>query len=608
MIAPARVARVRDPARAGRRRPHRPRRGARAARATARPTTATARWRPRSSTGTLRWRGALDYQLAAPQRDAARQARCRRARRSAARRLSAPPSRPRARVAVVDDAVELVQAGGQVERRRLRQRGAAARWRASAAALPWPDRPADDPARPQALAEYLAIVHSHPRWLVERWLDRYGFDDAEAWLRFNNDAGAADAARQPRCAPRATQLAARLARRGGVRPRRPPIAPRRPDRHRRTGAVVGGLPATGACVVQDEASQLVAELAGADAGRRVLDACASPGGKTTGARGAVRPTRGSSWPATSGPAHATAARHRAAVPAPMRRAWSRSDATAPLPFAAASFDVVLVDAPCSGLGTLRRDPDIRWRRRAGRSRRRSRRAQRELLTRRRAAGRAGRPAGLRAPARASPKRTRTSSTRSSRATPDFARRAAAERWPAWHAVGAAGRRPRAFLRDRTDRTGSKRSSGRSVLDGAEPSRLYVPMIVLRMSLGTRESGARASCCCSPAALLATFLVFAGDRHAGRGPRARGARCLIWSARPLDEATARGRRPRPASCGSTTTRRPTAKVPAGHVLGRSRRPGRPRGASAASASGSARAARRASSRSWSAKPSAPRRSG
>ena len=51
--------------------------------------------------------------------------------------------------------------------------------------LPLPPRPTDTADREAALA-YLSITLSHPSWLVARWLDRYGFDAAEAWAQFNN--------------------------------------------------------------------------------------------------------------------------------------------------------------------------------------------------------------------------------------------------------------------------------------------------------------------------------------------------------------------------------------------------------------------------------------
>src|SRR5262249_54066796 len=98
---------------------------------------------------------------------------------------------------------------------------------------------------------------------------------------------------------------------------------------------------------------------GARPGDRVLDACASPGGKTTamaadiGDRGLIVATdvRGRR-------VDLLARTVRSAGAAPV--AIVRADATA-LPFAA-SFDLVLLDAPCSGLGPLRRDRDIRWKR------------------------------------------------------------------------------------------------------------------------------------------------------------------------------------------------------------------------------------------------------
>jgi 16S rRNA (cytosine967-C5)-methyltransferase len=112
--------------------------------------------------------------------------------------------------------------------------------------------------------------------------------------------------------------------------------------------------------VQDEASQLVAVMARAAAGQRVLDACAAPGGKTTamaadmGDRGLliasdVRPKRVRLLAETVRNAGAQCVR------------VIQANAAQPLPFADV-FDLVLIDAPCSGLGTLRRDPDIKWRR------------------------------------------------------------------------------------------------------------------------------------------------------------------------------------------------------------------------------------------------------
>jgi len=108
--------------------------------------------------------------------------------------------------------------------------------------------------------------------------------------------------------------------------------------------------------VQDAASQWVAELVGARPGELVADVCAAPGGKATLMAGSGATVAGMDVRAS-----------RAALVAENARRLGRSrvvtlvgDGCAP-PFPYSTFDRVLVDAPCSGLGTLRRRPDARWR-------------------------------------------------------------------------------------------------------------------------------------------------------------------------------------------------------------------------------------------------------
>jgi 16S rRNA (cytosine967-C5)-methyltransferase len=108
---------------------------------------------------------------------------------------------------------------------------------------------------------------------------------------------------------------------------------------------------------QDRASQLVAAHVGAQPGERILDVCAAPGGKATALAGA-QPAVVVAADISPGRAGVTAATAARLGTAPVVTVVA--DGTFP-PWRAGSFDRVLVDAPCSGLGVLRRRPDARWR-------------------------------------------------------------------------------------------------------------------------------------------------------------------------------------------------------------------------------------------------------
>lgn len=224
--------------------------------------------------------------------------------------------------------------------------------------LPLPSRPSDARQRETAIA-YLSITLSHPAWLVERWLDRYGFEVTEAWAIFNNSP-APLTLRVNRLRIDRDGLMDRLVAEGILC---------EPGSHgpdavvvRRGNPLLSPMHADGMFVIQDEASQLVGHYADPRPGERVLDACASPGGKTlmmavaAGVDGLViasdvRGRRIDLLRATVARAGATNVR------------VVQADAARPLPYGRV-FDRVLLDAPCSGLGTIRRDPDVKWRRTA----------------------------------------------------------------------------------------------------------------------------------------------------------------------------------------------------------------------------------------------------
>jgi 16S rRNA (cytosine967-C5)-methyltransferase len=308
-------------------------------------------------TGTLRWQAALDHLIAHyAHRPVARlEAAVRDALRLGAYQIIYLSRIPPA--VAVDETVELVKARGRLEAAALANAvlRAIARDRAHP---PWPPPP--ESFRPETRAQaldYLSITWSHPRWLVDRWLDRYGFEATRALVAFDNRP-APIVVRANTLRTNREALAEALATHG---------VETEPTRYSPDGLVVRRgnplatpLAAEGLFVVQDEASQLVALFVGVGPGERVLDACAAPGNKTLALAAAAGPggrvVAGDLRPRRLRLLQATLARAGADTVRTVRLDLAR-----PLPFRPV-FDAVLVDAPCSSLGTIRRDPDVRWRR------------------------------------------------------------------------------------------------------------------------------------------------------------------------------------------------------------------------------------------------------
>jgi 16S rRNA (cytosine967-C5)-methyltransferase len=212
--------------------------------------------------------------------------------------------------------------------------------------------------------ERLAVATSHPAWLVERWVNFFGASEAESFAHANNRTPPVAFRVNPARA-KVDEVIARLHADGiAVQPSRIAAGAWRVGASGGGGAAAAQLRALtseGAIYMQDEASQLVAQVVGAREGERVLDVCAAPGSKTT----QIAAGAGEGALVVAGDLHA----HRLRV---VRESAARQglenirtvvyDAEgAPLPFAAGAFRRVLVDAPCTGTGTLRHNPEIRWR-------------------------------------------------------------------------------------------------------------------------------------------------------------------------------------------------------------------------------------------------------
>ncbi len=193
----------------------------------------------------------------------------------------------------------------------------------------------------------ISVETSHPFWLIEKWISDLGMDEAEQVAVANN--------RLPRPAFRYTPM----------RPKDAALFEAETSDHVDGCFFASGISAelraaanAGEIYFQDEGSQLVALAAGKIGGSKLLDLCAAPGGKTT------------QIAAHCPNAMIVAGDLRTARVALLRATCMKQgagfvnvvqyDAEVALPFPAGSFDMVLVDAPCSGTGTIRHNPEIRY--------------------------------------------------------------------------------------------------------------------------------------------------------------------------------------------------------------------------------------------------------
>lgn len=215
--------------------------------------------------------------------------------------------------------------------------------------LSFPDRSGD-------LTTYFTVTLSHPPWLVERWLARYGLQRAEAMCQANNT--------QAPLTARVNRL--RTSREALLESLRTAGCEVEPCQFAPDGVWIQTHPPLdqlppfleGKLYIQDEAAMLCGYLLSPHAGERVLDACAAPGGKAThlaelmddcGEVVALDRSR---------------KRLRLLEDNCQRlglrsvRCLAGDAATVQLE---GTFDRILVDAPCSGLGVIRRHPDAKWR-------------------------------------------------------------------------------------------------------------------------------------------------------------------------------------------------------------------------------------------------------
>jgi 16S rRNA (cytosine967-C5)-methyltransferase len=204
----------------------------------------------------------------------------------------------------------------------------------------------------------IALTESHPQWLVADWVRRFGIESAERMCRSNNEPPRASVrVNGMKLTPEA--LLGQLEESGYSAHRSSLSA---------AGVVVesgGNMALTpwyanGELSIQDESSMLVAEMVDPEPGMDVLDCCAAPGGKTAH----IAELMNNSGRILACDLHE---HKRELIEAQSKRLGLRIVETKtidarklPEALGGKSFDRILLDAPCSGLGVIRRKPDIKW--------------------------------------------------------------------------------------------------------------------------------------------------------------------------------------------------------------------------------------------------------
>ncbi|WP_156417449.1 16S rRNA (cytosine(967)-C(5))-methyltransferase RsmB [Paenibacillus etheri] len=222
-------------------------------------------------------------------------------------------------------------------------------------------RAGDLPVIPDGLspAKRISIQYSHPLWLVKRWITEYGADTAESICAANNEPPAVSVRVNTTMISREALLSQMIEQ--GLQASASEVSP--------YGIVVkggGNLALSswyrdGYLSVQDESSMLVAEAVAPEPGMKVLDCCAAPGGKTAH-MGELMKDEGSIFANDLHPHKAKLISDQAARLGLDSVVTGSADALElEHTLEHQSFDRILLDAPCSGLGVIRRKPDLKWR-------------------------------------------------------------------------------------------------------------------------------------------------------------------------------------------------------------------------------------------------------
>jgi len=216
------------------------------------------------------------------------------------------------------------------------------------------------PDEVQDPALYLSVVQSHPLWLVQRWVKEMGVEETHRVCEFNN------------------QISSLMLRTNTLKTSRKDLSEKLQEKDLRPlsspfseeGILLQDPPPTselpffkeGLYIIQDEASQLVTSIVAPQPEERILDACAAPGGKTTHMAQKME-NQGEVYAVDGGKGKLDLIEEMCQRLGIKIVKTVKGDAAKPLPVPQGmGFDRVLADVPCSGFGTLRKNPDLKWRR------------------------------------------------------------------------------------------------------------------------------------------------------------------------------------------------------------------------------------------------------
>lgn len=211
-----------------------------------------------------------------------------------------------------------------------------------------------DPAR------HLSVVQSHPLWLVQRWINEMGVEEALHTCAFDNQISSLTL--------RANTL--KINRKNLMEKLREEELKSIPTAYSEEGIVLQDPPPTselpflkeGLYIIQDEASQLVTSILDPKPGERILDACAAPGGKTTHMAQKMK-NEGEIYALDLSKGKLDLIEEMCQRLGIRIIKTLKGNAAVSLPVSNdLVFDRVLADVPCSGFGTLRKNPDLKWKR------------------------------------------------------------------------------------------------------------------------------------------------------------------------------------------------------------------------------------------------------